>query len=608
VSPPRTKHRIFALLAVLLTVVGACWAPSGRAAPPEVNPLAVPDMSSPRNTLGDFLATTDKIYEGWADLLTAYLTSGDLYLSGEHRRRVMEVMSRLPRALRVLDMSGVPPILKDTLGTERGLQFREILDRIPLPDLADIPDAAAMANQPNKRWRIPGTEIDFVQVQNGRRAGDYLLSPETVDRLPEYYERVKDLPYKPGAGRHLAEVYHNYVPQSRHTVYELFEGSPIGLSFFMPLRWLMEWPDWLRTLIGGAAVWQWIGIGLTVLFAIGLLTLCSWLGRRLADSPEDSRRHGWHALPMPLGVLFLAAAVSPAMCKILHIGNTPRIIADVLQTAAFYLSSAWLCLVISVIIGERIVGVEKLGIRSLDGQLIRLGTRLLGLIAAVGFLVRGADELGIPAYSVLAGLGVGGLAVALAAKDSLANLLGSMLIMFEKPFRIGHYIRMGSNEGTVESVGFRSTRIRTPDNSLLSIPNDTVVNTTVDNLTLRPKRRQRFTVGVTYDTPREKLAAFIEGIRAVILDTELADKDNVQVSLNNLSDSSLDILVIFHLLVTDYTSELRGRHQVLSGIMELAENMDVSFAFPTRTLVIEGQTAATPAARGDGGAIIPLRG
>jgi MscS family membrane protein len=311
---------------------------------------------------------------------------------------------------------------------------------------------------------------------------------------------------------------------------------------------------------------------------------------------------------MPLGILLVAAFVSPAMCKVLHIGNTPRVVIDVLQTTAFYLSAAWLVLALSVIVGEKIVGTEKLGMASLDGQLIRLGSRLFGVVIAVICLVRGADELGIPAYSVLAGLGVGGLAVALAAKDSLANLLGSMLIMFEQPFRIGHYIRLGGNEGTVESVGFRSTRIRTPDNSLLSIPNDSVINTTVDNLTLRPKRRQRFTVGVTYDTPRATLAAFVDGIRAVILDTELADKDNVQVSFNNLGDSSLDILVIFHLRVTDYPSELRGRHEVLAGIMELAERMSVSFAFPTRTLVIEGQSAPTATVRGDGGSIIPLRG
>jgi MscS family membrane protein len=142
----------------------------------------------------------------------------------------------------------------------------------------------------------------------------------------------------------------------------------------------------------------------------------------------------------------------------------------------------------------------------------------------------------------------------------------------------------------VEDVGFRSTRIRTQDNSLISIPNDSVINTTVENLSLRPKRRQRCTVGVTYDTKLATLEAFVEGIRKVILEHDLTDKDNIQVSFNNLADSSLDILVIFHLLVTDYLSELKGRHEVLVRIMELAERMGVAFAFPTRTLLIGGGT------------------
>jgi MscS family membrane protein len=140
----------------------------------------------------------------------------------------------------------------------------------------------------------------------------------------------------------------------------------------------------------------------------------------------------------------------------------------------------------------------------------------------------------------------------------------------------------------VEDVGFRSTRIRTQDNSLISIPNDSVINTTVDNLSLRPKRRQRLTIGVTYDTKRATLEAFVEGIRKLILDHPLTDKDNVQVSFNNLADSSLDILVIFHLMVTDLPMELKGRHEVLVRIMDLAEQMGVMFAFPTRTLLIEG--------------------
>ena len=143
-------------------------------------------------------------------------------------------------------------------------------------------------------------------------------------------------------------------------------------------------------------------------------------------------------------------------------------------------------------IGETIAASEHLSRRRLDSQLIRLGTRFAGVVIAVGFLIQGANELGFPAYSVLAGLGVGGLAVALAARDSIANLLGSMLIMFEKPFRVGDMIRVSGSEGTVEDVGFRSTRIRTPDNSLISIPNNAVVNATIENLAARIMRRQRF--------------------------------------------------------------------------------------------------------------------
>jgi MscS family membrane protein len=238
-----------------------------------------------------------------------------------------------------------------------------------------------------------------------------------------------------------------------------------------------------------------------------------------------------------------------------------------------------------------IVASEHLTLRSLDSQLIRLGTRLAGVVAAIAFLIRGADALGFPAYSVLAGLGVGGLAVALAARDSIANLLGSMLIMLEKPFRVGHVIRVGGSEGTVEDVGFRSTRIRTLDNSLISIPNNAVVNTTVENLSLRRMRRQRFFVQITYDTPRDKLVELIAGIRQVIIGHPLTHKDNLQVRLNNLADSSLDILVLFHLNVEDYAAELREREDILLQIMDLAKDIGVEFAFPTRTLHVE--TAAS---------------
>ena len=285
----------------------------------------------------------------------------------------------------------------------------------------------------------------------------------------------------------------------------------------------------------------------------------------------------------------------PLLNALLRIGATPRVVIDYIQTGAAFLAAAWLVIVVSVVIGEAIVASERLTSRSLDSQLIRLGTRLVGLVAAVAILIEGGDELGFPAYSVLAGLGVGGLAVALAARDTIANLIGSLLITIEKPFRVGHVVRIGGSEGTVEDVGFRSTRIRTPDNSLVTIPSSAVVNTTVENLSIRTKRRQRFFVQVMYDTPREKVEEIVARIRQLIVDHPLAEESTCQVRFNNFAESSLDILVIFNLMVEDYASELREREAVLLQIMDLVKDAGVEFAFPTRTLYIENGTGGSTA-------------
>jgi MscS family membrane protein len=252
-----------------------------------------------------------------------------------------------------------------------------------------------------------------------------------------------------------------------------------------------------------------------------------------------------------------------------------------------FFGAAWLSIAASAIIGDAIVASERLTIRSLDSQLIRLGTRLGGVAAAVAILIKGGDKLGFPAYSVLAGLGVGGLAVALAAQGTIANLIGSLLIALEKPFRVGQYVRIGPSEGTVEDVGFRSTRIRTPENSLVSIPSSAVVNTTVENLSLRAKRRQHLLVQVTYSTPREKLQELLAAIKQLLAVNPLIESSTSQVRLNNFGESSLDILVIFYLKVADYTSELTEREAVLLQIMDLANDTGVEFAFPTRMLYIE---------------------
>lgn len=558
----------------------------------DVNPLRPIDASSPRATLQGFVEIMDETYSGMADLLKSYAASNRLYLSPEERARQIKLLMGGLKAIQFLDTSGISPVLRDTITVDRLLQLKEILDRVGLPAFDDIPDREAMARSSAKKWRLPSTAIDIVLIENGPRAGEYLVSAETVDRLPEFYERVRKLPYKPGPAKQLADVYRTISSNRASTIYGAYSSSPLGLQAIVPVRWMLNLPVWAKADIAGIAVWQWLGrlfsFFVSLLFVFGVYRLA----RRLARRREDEPGQGWHSLLTPLAIILLAGFVGPLLDKILHISGTPLVIIVYAQTIALFLSAAWLCLIGASLLGETIVTSDHLRPHSLDSQLIRLGARFVGIVVAIGLLMKAGDDLGFPAYSILAGLGVGGLAVALAARDSLANLLGSVLIMFEKPFRVGHGIRVGGSEGTVEDVGFRSTRIRTADNSLISIPNNAVVNATVENLALRTMFRQRLLVQVTYDTPRDKVEALAEGIRQLIGDHPMTNKDNFHVRFNDFGESSLNILVIFYLKVPNYAAELREREAILLQIMDLAKEIGVEFAFPTRTLRVEGPSAA----------------
>jgi MscS family membrane protein len=558
----------------------------------ETNPLRPADTTSPRATLQGFIEATDQLYLGMKEVLEDYGRSDRLYLTPAERKKQGEMLRNASKIVRFLDVSEISPVLRETVAAERLLQLKEILDRIEVPSFADIPDRQAMVQSGAKRWRLPGTEIDLVLIENGPRAGEYLVSAETVDRLPEFYEQVKDLAYKPDAAKQLSDVYRTLSSGKAGTIYEAYLSSPIGLSYIVPPRWMLSLPDWAKLRAAGVTTWQWLGLSVG-LFLCGIIVFGGHrTARRLTDGSEDARGPRWHALPVPVAILLVAALLMPLLSAALRIGGSARIVMTYLQTGAVALSAAWLAIVASVILGEWIVRSEHLTARSLDSQLVRLGTRLVGIVAATAILVRGADELGFPAYSVLAGLGVGGLAVALAARDTIANLIGSLLITIEKPFRVGHTIRVGGSEGTVEEVGFRSTRIRTPDNSLVSIPSSVVVNTTVENLTLRRLRRQRFMLQVTYETTHEQMKVLVSGIRKLIADRPKTDKDTIQVRFNNFAESSLDILVQFFLQVEDYSTELGEREAVLLQIMEFVKAEGVEFAFPTQTLHVDTSLSA----------------
>lgn len=559
-------RRILTLIHAILVL--SLWHPGGVLAADADNPLSTADTSSPRETLRGFVETLNQGHAQVKEIIKSYLGSSRLYLSAGERTEVDHVHERIELARRTLNLSELPAALSGSLSTYRVLQLKEVLDRIELPTLETIPDAAAMESAQFKRWSVPGTEITIALVKQGPRAGEYLFSPQTVERLPEFYRRIKHLPYQPGATAGW---------------YESYRYGGAGLRRVIPYKWMMALPDWAKVLILDQPVWRWFGMVIVLLSAAGLFRLTRRAAAAWAKRGSGSElRSRWSQVAWVIAMLILIPLVIHVLVENLRLSGHVLEVASLSLWGIFTLMLTWAVWLASTVLAESVVASQQLLAGSIDSQLIRLGMRLVATILSVTILVIGAQQLGIPAYSVIAGLGVGGIAVALAAKDSLANLLGSLLIMFEKPFRVGHWIKVGNTEGIVESIGFRSTRIRTFYNSLISIPSNQLVNTTVDNMAMRKRRAVRTVLHISYTTPADKVEQFIAAIKQLIEKSPHTYKEWFRIRLDDFGEYGLQILVNFLLEVDDNLVEQAERQRILLEILKLAETMDIQFAIPPR--------------------------
>lgn len=224
----------------------------------------------------------------------------------------------------------------------------------------------------------------------------------------------------------------------------------------------------------------------------------------------------------------------------------------------------------------------------LDDQVIPL-TRRAAKVALWGVgVVFVAQNLGVDVASLVAGLGLGGLAIALAAKDTVENFFGSITIFADQPFQIGDWVVMeNGTEGVVLEVGFRTTRIRTFHDSVVSVPNGKFATAIVDNMGRRRHRRVKTTLGLTYGTPTDRIAAYIQAVESFLrADPAVAD-GTLEVHLAAFGASSLDVMVYYFLDVPDWHAELKERGRHFLTFIRLAEETGVSFAFPSTSLYVE---------------------
>lgn len=205
------------------------------------------------------------------------------------------------------------------------------------------------------------------------------------------------------------------------------------------------------------------------------------------------------------------------------------------------------------------------------------------VILAFFVTLRLAFEVNITA--LIASLGIGGLAIALAAQDTIANLFGSFIIYLDKPFKAGDHIEISDVKGIVERVGFRTTRVRTLDKTLVTVPNKKMVDSTLNNITQSTERRVKFTLNLTYKSKSDSILNIISQIKQII-DEHPHTSPDITVNFTDFDTSSLGILVIYFVLTNKYEDLVSVREDINIGIMKIVEANDCQFAYPTQTVYV----------------------
>ena len=351
---------------------------------------------------------------------------------------------------------------------------------------------------------------------------------------------------------------------------------------------------WMKEELFGMEYWMWGAIVAAVTIGGAVDLIVRVVLRKVLRTITHSETHDEELVlilkrvPRPAG----AAAGGAIWLLLLPMIGLPAVVLSFLEPAIHVyitLAAIWFGFRGTDLIAWVAAQKARRTANKLDDLLVPLLRKSLKAIVIVFGVVYLADSMQIQLAPLLAGLGIGGLGFAFAAKDTIENFFGSITVILDKPFEIGDWVIIDGVEGTVVSVGIRSTRIRTFYDSIVTIPNSILVTAKCNNYSKRRYRRWKQMVSIAYNTPPEKIAAFCEGIRELLRLHPYTRKDYYQVWLNEFGGSSLDILVYVFWTTPDWPTELRERHRFILDIIRLAGELGVEFAFPTRTLYLRSE-------------------
>ena len=399
-------------------------------------------------------------------------------------------------------------------------------------------------------------ELIVERVNVGGDARVWLFSRTTLQSIPGVYREI------------------SVVTVDRFLPSVLTQNRVFGIRAF----------DWLVFLVG-----------LPLLFR--LLGLLGWLlgpivalWRKRAGRPDAGARLAVHGSVR----LLLTAALIRIFALNVDLPLTERQFWSVVRVGLLLIGGVWLLLLLNRFLERQIQGRISISHFGESVALLRLARRVTDvLIVCLGVLVA-LGYFGVDPTAALAGLGIGGIAVALAAQKTLENVIGGFSLVFDKALRVGDVLRLGDIVGTVDQIGLRSTRIRTMDRTVISVPNGQISTVNIETLSVRDKFWFRHVIGLRYETTPAQIRTIVKDLRELLARQPEADLDSVRVRFLRLGAYTLDIELFVYLFATDWNRFLEIQESLLLQVMEIVERAGTEIAFPSQTLHLKDDRVSQP--------------
>lgn len=513
--------------------------------PPHEHPLEPADTSSPRGTLFHFITYGNNIWEQYNKRGSDALKKQRQGISGY----------RLPR---LVDLSDIPESRFTEESETRVIMLLDVLNRIQLPQPEEVPGAAEVKQENLMKWRLPHTSITLKKIDEGSRSGEWVFSRDTARNIKDYYLQTRHLPLNQGAA--------------------IEDGMAVYLSLS---GWMFDWtrnlPAWSHSIYFEQTLWQW-GVLVTLSLATVYFVFYStrWALRSALLRKTSLKRK----IVAPISFAMASLIFLYMMDHQIHTSGYLDAILEAFLFTLFYISLAVVIAMAGRLIANWIVSLAQLYPAAPKAQLIRMGMMILSFGIMLFLAVEWGKSLGIPVLGMVTGLGVGGIAVALAAQRTIENYIGSITLFADPPIRVGEYCVFGDKEGTVESIGWRATRIRTLDRTVVTVPNAEFSRSQIENKGVRDQILFRMGINLRLETTTDQLRRILRRIREIQLEHDLVNDEPDRTRLVNIGPHSLDLEVFAYVKTTDYVKYLAIQEELCMKILHEIEEAGTKLAPP----------------------------